>query len=374
MTINTIDSMEITQLIKIQEQKMEELLSNVMGAPLNPLKDRIKQIEICLKSVEAIGKENSDNLNCVISIIQDQGECNRKNLKKLENSIIEEFPKMLTESLASMPQEITQLVQNQIALRNLLSEVKQEQTLQAKQVGDTFIQSEKLLMKSFSQMNEINSLAKAAVQVFEKAVTKIDKNREYIGKNIHNMQVAGRLQTQQLSNKMIALAGYFSAISQDIDRLLDGQNLQVNLVGKSINQINEIKNVAEEAVQVSKKTVTQIDKNREHIEKNLDSMHADGRLAIQQLSNEMTTLAGSLSRTSAQVTELAPTLAGTTDELGSRLESGFISLRKQSEKDCNALSNALQIIEKRFLWLSVLCGLSFAGSVGLVISRFVLHV
>jgi len=393
MTTNTKNSAEITQQIEVQKKEMQDLLSLVMKSPLKPLETQITQLEKRLESVEAISKATSEvNLPAVQAAIRAQGEDSQKNFKGLRKAINEEFPELLAESLASMPQEITQLLQEQTSLKDLLTEVRQEQTLQAKQANDTFLQSEALLLKSFAQMNEINSLVRAAVQASEKAVAQIDEN-------LDRVQAEGRLGMQQLGNGITALAGNLSSMPQEIGRLLEGQTLvkdllsnvrqeqtlQGKLVGdtfrqgetlllQSLAQTNEINNLAEAAVQASEKAVTQINESREHIRKNLDGIQADGRLGMQQLGNGITTLAGSLSRTSAQVTELAPTLAGRTDELGSRLESGFNSFRKQSEKERNELSSALQVMQKRFLWLSVLCGLSFAGSAGLVISRFVLHV
>ena len=400
MTTNTKNSTEITQQIKNQENELKDLLSLVIKSPLKPLETQITQLEKRLESVEAISKATSEvNLPAVQAAIRVQGEDAQKNFKGLRKAINEEFPELLAESLASMPQEITQLLQEQTSLKDLLTEVRQGQMLQAKQASDTFLQSESLLLKSFAQMNEINSLVRAAFQTSEKAVAQIDENRERIGENLDRVQAEGRLGMQQLGNGITALAGNLSSMPQEIGRLLEGQTLvkdllssvrqeqtlQGKLVGdtfrqgetlllKSLAQTNEINNLAEAAVQASEKAVTQINESREHIRKNLDGIQADGRLGMQQLGNGITTLAGSLSRTSAQVTELAPTLAGRTDELGSRLESGFNSFRKQSEKERNELSSALQVMQKRFLWLSVLCGLSFAGSVGLVVSRFVLHV
>ena len=272
MTTNTKNSAEITQQIENQENELKDLLSRVIKNPLKPLESQITQLEKRLESVEAISKSTSEvNLPAVQAAIRTQGEDAQKNFKGLRKAITEELPELLTACLAFMPQEVARLHKSQTSVKDLLGEVRQEQTLQGKLAGDTFLQSEMLLLKSLAQTNEINNLAKAAVQASEKAVT-------------------------------------------------------------------------------------QIDESCGHIRKNLDSMQSDGRLGIQQLGNGITTL------------------AGTTVELGSRLESGFTSFRKQSEKDRNELSSALQVMQKRFLWLSVLCGLSFVGTVGLVASRFVLHV
>jgi len=290
MTKNTQNSDKITNLIEVQENELKELLSRVMKNPLQPLTDQAVQLDKRLQNVEDISKSTSEvSLPAMQRAIREQGEEMRKNLKGLRTAITDDLTELLTARLASMPQEVTQLLQGQTSVKDLLSEVQQEQTLQGKLAGDTVLQSEALLLKSFAQMNEINNSAKAAAQASEKAVARIDENRGHIGKN-------------------------------------------------------------------------------------LDSMQAEGRLGVQQLGDGMTALAGSLSRTSAQVTDLVPTLARRTDELGSRLESGFTSFRGQSEKDRHELASALQVMQKRFLWLSVLCGLSFAGSAGLVVSRFVLHV
>lgn len=286
MNTSTKDRANTSQQIEAQENELKELLSRVIKSPLQPLETQLAQLEKRLQNVEAISKSTSEvNLPAVQAAIREQSEDARKNFRVLRAAITDELPELLTACLTSMPQELTRLLEGQTTVKDILGEVQKEQTLQGRLAGDAVLQSEALLLKSFAQMNEISSLAKAAVQAAETAVVEIDASRELIGKNIGNMQ-------------------------------------------------------------------------------------ADGRLGMKQLDNGMTALAGSLNQTNAQVKDLVPTLAGQTDELGSRLESGFASFRKQSEESRSEMSSALQVMQRRIVWLSALSVLSFSGSVGLVVSRF----
>jgi hypothetical protein len=337
MITNTKSSDANVQQIKDQETELKELLNRVMSDPFQVLKMQITELKNRLESVENISKETARvAFPAVQSAIRTQGEDTQKNFRVLRKGINDDFSELLTASLA---------------------------------------------------------LAS------EKAVAKIDESREHICKNLDSIQNDGRSGMQKLDNGITAIAGNLSSLPQGMGQLLDDQILVKNLLGnvrqeqilqikqandtfrqsetlllKSFDQMNEINNLAEIAVQTSEKAVRKISESREDIRKNLDSIQADGRLEMQQLGNGITTLAESLSRTGAQLTELTPMLVSRTDELGSRLESGFTSFRKQSEKDRSELSSALQVMQKRFLWVSVVCGLSFAGSVGLVVSRFVLHI
>jgi len=408
MTTNTKDKANTSQQIKAQEDELKELLNRVIKSPLQPLETQIAQLQIRMQNVEDISEKIAKNsFPEMHAAIREQGEEVRKIIKGFRATITDELPEMLTACLASMPQEMTKLLEVQTSVKDILSEVQKEQNLLSKLAGDASLQSETLLLKSLSQMDEINDLAKTAVQASEKAVTQIDESRAHIGKNLDIMQADGRLGMQHLGNEMTTLAGSLSrtnaqveslaTMPQEMAQLVEGQTsvkdilsevqkeqtLQGKRAGdatlqseslllKSLTQMDEINNLAKATAQASNKAVVQIDESREHIEKNLDGMQAEGRVGIQKIGDEMTVLMGSLNRTSAQVTDLAPTLSRQTDELSSRLESAFSSFRGQSEKDRTELSNSLQVMQKRFLWVSVLCGLSFAGSFGLIMSRFIL--
>lgn len=290
MTTNNRISSKISQLIDAQENELQDLLFRVMTKPLKPLNEKAAELEKRLQNLEDISKVTSETtLPALQSAIRLQSEDMKKNFKSLRDSISNDLPELLTACLASMPQEVKQLLISQASVTDLLNEVQEKQTLQGKLAGDAAVQSEVMLLKSIAQMNEVNNSAIAATLASEKAVVHIQETRE-------------------------------------------------------------------------------------HFDNNLGSMQAADRLGVQQLGDGMTALAGSLYQTSAQITDLEPILARRTDELGSRLDSGFTSFRGQSDKERSELTSALQIMQKRFLWVSVLCGLSFVGSVGLIVSRFVLHV
>lgn len=290
MSTKTKSSDETIKLIETQENELKELLSRVMMSPLQPLKEQATELDKRLQNVENFSKLTSEvSFPAMQREIRAQGDEMRKSLKSFSSVLTEDLTALLNARLASMPQEVTLLLQGQTSGNDILRKFQHEQNSQNKLAGDIAMQSEALLLKSFDQINEVNRSAMAAAQASEKAIVRID---ERCG----------------------------------------------------------------------------------HINNNIDSMQAEGRVGVQLLGDGLTALAGSVSLTSAQVTELVPQLVRRTDELGSRLDSGVASFRRQSEIDRDAVSNALQVMQKQFVWLSVLCCLSFVGSAGLVISRFVLHV
>jgi hypothetical protein len=236
MTRTSNNNTEATQQIEAQESELKELLCRVMSQPLQPLTDHAEKLEKLMQNVEKIAKATADvNLPAMQRTIEVQGEQMRKNLKGFREEFTEELTDLLVLRLASMPQEISQLLQGQMSVKKQLCEVQSVQTLQGQRAIDTFVQSEALLLKSLGQISEIDISSKAAAA------------------------------------------------------------------------------------------------------------------------------------------DLVPTLSRQTDELSSRLESTIATLRRQSEKDRNELSDALREMEKRFFLLSVLCGLSVIGSIGLAIGRFALH-
>ena len=289
MTTKTKSNDQINKSIEIQENELKELLSRVMTSPLKPLKEQAAELDKRLQNVEVFSKLTSEvSFPAMQREIRAQGEEMRKSLKNFSSGLTEDLTDLLNVRLASMPQEVTELLQGQTSVRDMLSKVQHEQNLQNKSAGDVALQSEALLLRSFDQIKEINLSAKAAAQASEQAFVRIDESCGLINKNLNSMQ-------------------------------------------------------------------------------------AEGRNDAQVLGNGLTGITGSLSLTNAQVSELVPTLANRTNELGQRLEMGFASFNRQSETDRNELSSALQVMQKRFVWLSVLCALSFLGSVGLIVSRFVLH-
>lgn len=290
MTTKTKINDQINKSIAIQENELKELLSRVMTSPLQPLYEQAAELDKRLQNIEDFSKLTSEvSFPAMQREIRAQGDEMRKILKGFSSVLTEDLADLVNARLASMPQEVTQILQVQTLVSDMLRKVQYEQNLQNKLAGDVALQSEALLLKSFDQLNEINHSTKVAAQASEKAVARINES-----------------------------CG--------------------------------------------------------HINNNLDSMQAEGRMGAQLLGDGLTALAGSVSLTSAQVTELVPTLARRTDELGSRLDCGVASFRRQSETDRGEVLHALQVMQKRFVWLSVLCGLSFVGSVGLVVSRFVFRV
>ena len=290
MTTKTKSNDELSKSIEIQENELKELLVRVMTSPLKFLKDQATELDKRLQNVEDFSKLTSDvSFPAMQREIRAQGDEMRKSLKSFSSVLSEELADLLTARLASMPREVTQLLQGQASFSDMLSKVQHEQNLQNKSAGDVALHNEALLLRSFNQMNEINKSANAATQASEKAIVRIDESYGYINKN-------------------------------------------------------------------------------------LDSIQAEGRVDAQVLGDGLTAIAGSLNLTSAEVFALVPKLAQRTDELGQRLESCFASFHRQSKTDRDELSSALQVMQKRFLWLSVLCAFSVISSAGLVISHFVFHI
>lgn len=271
MIKNTNQTDDMTQQYSSQEVELKELLVRVMQDPLRPLMEQVKRLEKRLVEVEDNSKKIQDEgLRLVQNEIFDQGETIKNTVVGLQDKII----KVLGEKLLSV--------------NGHLIEFQQKQAIQGGVADDAFRRTDELLLKSLAEINEVNDLAKAAVNASERAVVRIDDSRT-------------------------------------------------------------------------------------HSDKNFDMIQSDARLGVQQLGDGMAAISGGVGRTSAQLVDLIPTLTQRTDDLGIRLESGFASFRAQSERNRAELVGTLQAIQKRFLWVSILCGFSLAGSIALVISRFVLN-
>ena len=284
---------------------------------------------------------------------------NSTNIKQLidaqENELKELLSRVMTNPLQPLKEQAAQLENR---LRNVEDITKATSEINLPALQSAIRQQSEEIKKDFKSLrnsisNDIPELLTACLEAMPQEVKQLLVSQASITDLLSAVQ-----QKQILQGK---LAG--DAVLQSEAMLL-----------KSLAEMNKLNDSTIAATQVYEKAITRIDESREHIVKNLDGIQADGRLGMQQLGNGMTALAGSLNRTSTQVTDLEPTLARRTDELASLLEDGLTSFRKQSEKDRNELSSALQVMQRRFFWLSVLCSLSFAGSVGLVVSRFILHV
>lgn len=284
---------------------------------------------------------------------------NSTNIKQLidaqENELKELLSRVMTNPLQPLKEQAAQLENR---LRNVEDITKATSEINLPALQSAIRQQSEEIKKDFKSLrnsisNDIPELLTTCLESMPQEVKQLLVSQASITDLLSAVQ-----QKQILQGK---LAG--DAVLQSEAMLL-----------RSLAEMNKLNDSTIAATQVYEKAVTRIDESREHIVKNLDGIQADGRLGMQQLGNGMTALAGSLNRTRTQVTDLEPTLARRTDELRSLLEDGLTSFRKQSEKDRNELSSALQVMQRRFFWLSVLCSLSFAGSVGLVVSRFILHV
>lgn len=243
MTSNIQNIDTIAESIELKETELKELLVRVMAKPLQPLLDQAKQLEKRLGHIEVICRRiDEEDLLAMNLAIREQAEELKKRLKSMQMAIPNEVREMLKISLASMPQEVTHLLEGQTFVKNQLSQVQDEQIL----------------------------LGKVSVQSAQKMGDHIDDGRESIEQSLGRMQIEGRLVLDQLVRSVSDLA--------------------LNL--------NELK------------------------------LHS---------------------------------------------ETTFVSLARQTAKHSEELSIALQIMQKRFLWLGVLGGLSFAGLVALLVSRFLVH-
>ena len=115
--------------------------------------------------------------------------------------------------------------------------------------------------------------------------------------------------------------------------------------------------------------ISSIGESRGHLDKNLEGAKADARDGERQLGEALNALTDDLQRTIAQVTNLVFAMVGRTEELNSRIENGFAAFQQQAQLGQVGAAKAMQGMGKRFLWLSGLCCLGFAATIGLVASR-----
>lgn len=177
MTTNPKNSAEITNLIEAQENELKELLTRVMQSPLQLLMDQAVQLEKRLQNVEDICKATSEVSSAMPWAIREQGDEVRKNLKGLRAAITDELPDILTACLASMPQEMARLLDGHTLVKDLLSDVQQEQTI----------------------------LGKTAAVAIDNVMSSIGENREHLDKNFEDAKTDARDGERQLGDGLNAL-------------------------------------------------------------------------------------------------------------------------------------------------------------------------
>ena len=178
MTTLSKNHAETNNLIEAQENELKELLTRVMKSPLQPLTDQAAQLEKRLQNVEDISKAISEgSLPAMQRAIREQGEEARKNLKGLRTAITDDLPEMLTTCLASMPQEMARLLEGQTSVKELLSEVQQEQT----------------------------KLGKTAAVATDNVMSSIGESRGHFDKNLEGAKADARDGERQLGEGLNAL-------------------------------------------------------------------------------------------------------------------------------------------------------------------------
>ena len=219
MTIQNRNAVTKDQ-INTQENELKELLNRILEAPLAPLKSQMIELQKELQYLESNNEATASTIHATVSTMQNDLQEQNKNMdkhfKRLKTTISDELPELLTACLATIPQEITQMLNEQILVRDELHEIKEVQSIQEKLANDIFYKSETLLLKSLVQISEINKLAEAAADTTEKSFNKINENHKYIYKNIGNIQTDGQILVQQLSKGMSELAGRLSHTNDQV--------------------------------------------------------------------------------------------------------------------------------------------------------------
>lgn len=190
MKTNTGDGATNVQQIASQEAELQALLTRVMEAPLDPLVQRMAQLEQRLQTVEKICSETQDTETAIFAVIRGQGD-ELKKLKSLRGDIGDDVAGLLHAGLASMPQDVAQLRMDHTSVRSLLGEMQQGQTA--------------LLNESISGINAVGTHARLAAEESGKAVASIGDSRETIGNMLGDIRADARTEQEKLGNSIIAL-------------------------------------------------------------------------------------------------------------------------------------------------------------------------
>lgn len=162
------------------------------------------------------------------------------------------------------------------------------------------------------------------------------------------------------------LTARFASVQQEMTELLQGQTSAKDLLSE-VQQEQTL--LGKTAALATDKVMSSIGESREHLGKNLEGAKAEARDGDKLIGEGISAITDDLRKTATQVIDLASALPRCTDDLNSRLANGFATFERQAQIDRTGLTEALDVMHKRFLWLSILCGLSCAGSIGLITSR-----
>jgi hypothetical protein len=222
-----------SEQIQEHENELKGLLKRVMEAPLEPLLERLKQMERRLKDVEEICITTQDeDLPSVRTQISEEV----KKIRIRQDSIGRDIQDLLTDRLASMPQDLAQLREVQTLVKTLLFEVRQGQQEQGQKLGESLEQCDTLLKKSLNRLEEVGLYAKTAAEQSDKAVVDIGESHQKLGKALGEAQIAVRNQAEQLGKGGIAqiqdLRGTFAHMETAVSALAN----QISVVGTNLEQ------------------------------------------------------------------------------------------------------------------------------------------
>lgn len=248
--------------------------------------------------------------------------------------------------------EITKLIEAQEnELKDLFSRVIKSPL---KPLETQITQLEKRLESVEAISKEISEVSLPAVQAAIRA------QGEDAQKNFKGLRKAIPEELPEL------LTACLASMPQEMARLLAGQTSVQELLSE-VQQEQTI--LGKTAAVATDNVISSIGESRGHLDKNLEGAKADARDGERQLGEALNALTDDLQRTIAQVTNLVFAMVGRTEELNSRIENGFAAFQQQAQLGQVGAAKAMQGMGKRFLWLSGLCCLGFAATIGLVASR-----
>lgn len=316
------DSMLIKEAIDEQEKELKQLLARVMKEPLDPVVERIDSLSQRLEMVEKQCQETQDDhIPALGRVLKAQADETRKRLESLRDDLGEDIEELLSSTLAQLSQDFALLREEQGQSREALAQLSEEQAMRGRAAEA--------------------ALERQRMQFEQSGVRLVDELRQGMDKSEVLAKDLGLLrQEQERSHEsMILLHSEHAARGQAQSEALKQCDIALKNV---LVHLDAVGLQAKAAVDGSAKILSTLDTG-------FKSNGAMLERQSTQLEQSSARLADELHQSTDRVDSLAPQVSQKVEGLGV------------------VLQQRLQQMQQRVFWLTVVSGISLAGTVALLV-------